>query len=1189
MFIVMNRDSFESHLKKIYVFVAILIGGLSTIIAGNQVNDIPLRRPMGPDYPMLIVHFNVWDYPDPYRSIDLIPEDIRPYAVFCVALSQNDNWVGKDHFSICESWVRACAQKGVWVQIQVGIGGRNHFSETALDEYEYFYKNYPNFIGYSWAEQSIGYSVDMFQPRLDLWARLLELSHQYGGTMMISDSHSMNGSKYSPIARLKANKNFEEACKKYKNNLAICEKYTMSRGYYDQESICLGTWLSGHAGHYGFRYDICGWNSSRDNSSKEEIYGSRLRKAPDAVGGAVITEHFMLTGQTITDGPETVGSQCIKHDGIITLADGYQTKKFFTYSQYRNMYLDQFRKVIDGTVRIPTQEEVYERTKVAMVNDIGAGDTDPNPPGQSSNDRKQFNSLQTLFTGLYANEGDTIYGGVDGFEKSLEWNGNSQWFKQTGRYPSIPTMHKKDDYTSSGFKEVILHSEYNTKFPTQQDKVDYFNSLFPEKYTGNLYADRINNSWISYHNDLDVATPRTASIPFVYNTCEKMELVYSFHAMGVINEYKDYLQVYLNNYCSKEIRDKGSSVIPALRENTIKIYGSKVKPTYQLENRGDEDVDAPIVTKSNWENGIYTLTVKHNGPVDLIINCEGTATERSTNYVKASVKNIQSPPVYDGPYQYEVEDFEYKNIDGISAGANIEYTNYMSLGFLRFGKKKNASIRKTISVQEAGNYMLETRYSMWEKEGTPVDVYINGKYALTPVLLKTTSNEDWITSMEVVKLEAGDNTIEFRSKGIGVDIYFDNIIIEKIEKLVVSENKLSGFSYNEGNGPSNSKSFSVFGHLLTGNLKLTAPEGFELGINTGGPIAYEKSLTLTPNAGKINTVISVRLKKDLKFNSYSGTIVLQSPDLGTESIEVNGEVFQNAVRLKYDFTNDEPTDVATTPPALNVSVGIGNNATAGVVSYTDGTGTTSNVLKPYGGGQFSSTGVLNMDLFTNRATDYSVTWKLCTGADNYKIGVLLRGDPENVGDEISGYVQGIMHGYLFIVQYDRKNSKTKLRIHRSGDTFHSLTSNFKEVTIKDFSPAAGQPVWYRASVSGTTSVSLSLEYSTDNITWKSGASCTDAAGFYQQGATQFIWGLGDNKLDFYVDDIEFNGLRAAEDGEVGIESIPADNDVQVVKEEYYNVMGLRIYNPDKSKLKGFYIVRSTMSDGTIHSKKVYFK
>lgn len=70
---------------------------------------------------------------------------------------------------------------------------------------------------------------------------------------------------------------------------------------------------------------------------------------------------------------------------------------------------------------------------------------------------------------------------------------------------------------------------------------------------------------------------------------------------------------------------------------------------------------------------------------------------------------------------------------------------------------------------------------------------------------------------------------------------------------------------------------------------------------------------------------------------------------------------------------------------------------------------------------------------------------------------------------------------------------------------------------------------------------------------------------------------------------EFNGLQAAEDGEVGIESIPAGNNVQVVKEEYYNAMGLRIYNLDKSRLKEFYIVRSIISDGTIHSKKMYFK
>ena len=53
-----------------------------------------MRRPLSPEQPMWIVHIDSWNYADPAKIIDLIPEDVLPYVVFNISLSIN--WDGDD-------------------------------------------------------------------------------------------------------------------------------------------------------------------------------------------------------------------------------------------------------------------------------------------------------------------------------------------------------------------------------------------------------------------------------------------------------------------------------------------------------------------------------------------------------------------------------------------------------------------------------------------------------------------------------------------------------------------------------------------------------------------------------------------------------------------------------------------------------------------------------------------------------------------------------------------------------------------------------------------------------------------------------------------------------------------------------------------------------------------------------------
>jgi poly(3-hydroxybutyrate) depolymerase len=238
--------------------------------------------------------------------------------------------------------------------------------------------------------------------------------------------------------------------------------------------------------------------------------------------------------------------------------------------------------------------------------------------------------------------------------------------------------------------------------------------------------------------------------------------------------------------------------------------------------------------------------------------------------------------------------------------------------------------------------------------------------------------------------------------------------------------------------------------------------------------------------------------------------------------------FADAVNASYNnvFTYNFSKDIArastpSNPPAYYLSVGRNNGAKAGVVSYTDANGLTSNVLKTYSQGAKNATGVIDLNAFPKFATDYSVTWKSCVNSPtgDYKTGVILRGDTAKRGTATANYVQGIMEGYL-LLPFNNGANGSQFRIYKSTSTGLSMLVN---TAVPSLVLSKSQPVWYRATVSGSTSVALKIEYSTDSVSWLTGATATDAAASYKSGATQFVWGLAITSTDFYVDNITYNG------------------------------------------------------------------
>ncbi|NLT03293.1 MAG: glycosyl hydrolase family 98 [Bacteroidales bacterium] len=732
--------SFKTQVSKLLLAASALLLVAGTLAAA------PLRRPVSPNQPMYLVHIDTWNYADPQKIIDLVPEDIRPYVVMNISLSISHNvetsrfQVAEYGYEIAKSWLRTCAQNRMWAVVQIASGGYSQFSDHDLSVYNELYRDYPNLIGINYAEQFWGYDdpSDPLSPkwmdRMNHLANLLELSHRYGGYVFLSWCGNQWSPSINPIGMLKRCPAFAKARETYTENFLLFEKYTQTSYQSDMESLCLGSYLSGYSGGYGIRYDDTGWTDATGAGANFSM----------ATGASVHLEHMMLTGSTIIDGPELIWTQCFRETGRQSTTNGYSKRNWETFPQFINVTVDAFRKILDGTVRIPTRKEVIDRTKYVIINDVNTGNNDD-----------IYSSPSSLFEGLYRMDGDGNLAD------------NKSFFKKTGRYPTIPTVYNLNDSLAKTFPFQIKKSTYASRWSTINSKVQELNGQFPEEYTGTLYAGRHENGWVIY-NPFKTGINAAASIPFKYNTCERVEVTMTQYTAGVMKEYADKLRFYLNNY--------DNFINLGLRNTVIKVYGSSVKPTFTYKDRGNHQ--ASVVSEA-WSEGVYTLTVTHNGALDVDINCAGTATERLTAYTEATLVQPTAPPFYTGPLQYEAECFDYKSISGITTGGQYgNIRNYTGQGYLRVGTSASASVRDTVTVLRAGKYTLKTRYAVTGGNVTSLDLLVNGVKVATPIFRSSASESDWKEDVRTINLKAGANEIILRATRSGsYSLVLDNMVI----------------------------------------------------------------------------------------------------------------------------------------------------------------------------------------------------------------------------------------------------------------------------------------------------------------------------------------------------------------------------------------------------------------------------
>lgn len=719
-----------------------------------------MRRPLSPQQPMYIFHIDVWNNADPQKVIDLVPEDMRPYTVFNISLSVTES-VTKDGFRTAESWLRTCAENRVWAFIQPASGGHSWFSDYDTEVYRYFFENYPNLLGFNYCEQFWGFEdysglhpfgakSPSIADRMNLFVDLLDLADEFGGYLVVSNCLVIpEWDATSPLTMFKRYPAFAEAAKRHKEHLIYCEKYTTSANFYDMESMCLGVFLSDYCDNWGMRFDQCGYAEHVYNNTPD------AQKMPPAIGGMTILEHMMMTGQTVQDGPELIWNQCVRAVNDVKLEDGYNARKFEFYPQFPNVYLDVWRKfTTDGVIRIMDRREVIDSTKIAIWNDI-----DPN---KTSNNWEGRRSKKTLFTGLYALDKGTF--GTD-----------TVYLKKTGRYTTVPTIFV-DNGKDLGFERVIKQSRFDAVWRTTEAKIADFDQLFAPQTADDtetsLYVRRIDNNWLVYNNSQYEKQRKTESstIALRYNSCDSVRLTMPMYSFGLVTERADGIDLYLNNYT--HFNEQTTDVV------TIK--GCSSVPSFEVAERGNHKAS---IVESSFANGELTLTVTHNGPLDIKVNCQGANAGRPSVPVWDRTQGCDIPPVYKGTRQCEWENADYISIDKNWNGAcRSDIPGFTALGYASLGKDRSAKLRDHVYIDEAGTYKMSIRYLAPSEDIIRINITVNGSVVARNVrFVKTGSDNAWGETEIEVDLKDGKNEIILSTTmAQTASLYLDNFTLTPV-------------------------------------------------------------------------------------------------------------------------------------------------------------------------------------------------------------------------------------------------------------------------------------------------------------------------------------------------------------------------------------------------------------------------
>ena len=544
----------------------------------------------------------------------LIPEDLKPYTA--IQLHADDYlghaWGGtgnKENLQkFYEYHVAIAQEKGINLYLTLMTGGVpiNTFRNLIdMDWLNNLIDNNSCIKGVVFAENHHNGDTDAVA---QLTAEYLELFSSKGIYLVLTDIDDAN----HRMEKWFENDTLFKTAQKHHKYLVINSKSTSSSGYNTVRSFALGTWLSGLADNWGALTDAWAWYEIRYHKLFEPVMNTTYEDV-----------------RRVYTFPETLFAmnmlQSYVNGGTVFNAE----HPFYCTGVY-----DEASWVLKESI-IPTM-----RYMIA------------NPAATREQVKDEIKAVYHTDSYLPTNFAEGLYGTAQ----------DNNLLQTSGRYRTLPVLSSKlSDAEASAFGRVLKSADL-------ADKINILNAQYPELSTGDAFVETLlgggagqtgrrllimnslfnenkNQSATLIPTDATFATSMGFTLtPHTYliahETADSIKIdLNNFRTdkdelwvpgesekpdwTSFVNDWngdhKDYVQDYMKYHISNPKLDKDRD----LRSTVITLH-TEERPTAVVSRNGGSTklADDNFYTET-YENGIYTLTITHNGQVNVTIRKGG--------------------------------------------------------------------------------------------------------------------------------------------------------------------------------------------------------------------------------------------------------------------------------------------------------------------------------------------------------------------------------------------------------------------------------------------------------------------------------------------------------------------------------------------------------------------------------------
>ena len=563
----------------------------------------------------------------------LIPEDLKPYTA--IQLHADDYlghaWGGtgnKENLQkFYEYHVAIAQEKGINIYLTLMTGGVpiNTFRNLIdMDWLNNLIDNNSCIKGVVFAENHHNGDTNAVA---QLTAEYLELFSSKGIYLVLTDIDDAN----HRMEKWFENDTLFKAAQKHHKYLVINSKSTSSSGYNTVRSFALGTWLSGLADNWGALTDAWAWYEIRYHKLFEPVMNTTYEDV-----------------RRVYTFPETLFAmnmlQSYVNGGTVFNAE----HPFYCTGVY-----DEASWVLKESI-IPTM-----RYMIA------------NPAATREQVKDEIKAVYHTDSYLPTNFAEGLYGTAQ----------DNNLLQTSGRYRTLPVLSSKlSDAEASAFGRVLKSADL-------ADKINILNAQYPKLSTGDAFVETLlgggagqtgrrllimNSLFNENKNQSATLTPTDATFatsmgftltPHTYliahETADSIKIdLNNFRTdkdeLWVPGEsenpdwtsfgndwngdHKDYVQDYMKYHISNPKLDKDRD----LRSTVITLHTEERPTAVVTRNGGSTKLADDNFYTETYENGIYTLTITHNGQVNVTIR-KGGAQPTEPSVTDYSVAPTELP------------------------------------------------------------------------------------------------------------------------------------------------------------------------------------------------------------------------------------------------------------------------------------------------------------------------------------------------------------------------------------------------------------------------------------------------------------------------------------------------------------------------------------------------------------------